>query len=81
VLVTWAINRLEFAQRGRGTGPWTGLLFLGEFLSPLLIAGFGAAAGGLRPALGILAGISAVLAVVTLLVVPRGAAPLNVTDA
>jgi MFS family permease len=81
VLVTWAINRLEFAQRGRGTGLWTGFLFLGEFLSPLLIAGFGAAAGGLQPALGVLAGVSAVLAVVTLLVVPRGAAPLDVTGA
>ncbi|WP_426502341.1 MFS transporter [Dactylosporangium sp. McL0621] len=79
VLVTWAINRLEFAQRGRGTGLWTGFLFLGEFLSPLLIAAFGAAAGGLQPALGVLAGISAVLAVATLLL-PRGAAPLDRTD-
>ncbi|MFI5916464.1 MFS transporter [Dactylosporangium sp. NPDC051541] len=80
VLVTWAINRLEFAQRGRGTGLWTGFLFLGEFLSPLLIAGLGTA-GGLQPALGILAGIAAVLGVVTLLAVPRNTAPLNVTDA
>ena len=78
-LLTWATNGLPFEQRGRGTGLWTGTLFVGEFLSPLLIAGIGAGAGGLRPALGVLAVIAAVLAVVTLLVVPRNAEALNIT--
>jgi MFS family permease len=80
-LLTWAINRLTFEQRGRGTGLWTGALFIGEFFCPLLIAGIGAATGGLRPALGVLAGLAAVLAVVTLVVVPRDAQPLDVTHA
>jgi MFS family permease len=79
-LLTWAINRLHFEQRGRGTGLWTGALFLGEFLAPLLIAGLGAGTGGLRPALGILGGLAAVLAVVALLVVPRDAEALDVTS-
>ncbi|GIF26980.1 MFS family permease [Actinoplanes tereljensis] len=79
VLLTWATNRLRFDQRGRGTGLWTGFLFVGEFASPLLVAGFGAAAGGLQPALGVLAAVAAVLAIVTLLVVPQTAPPLNVT--
>lgn len=78
-LLTWAINRLSFEQRGRGTGLWTGALFLGEFLAPLLIAGVGAGTGGLRPALGVLAAVAAVLAAVAVLVVPRDAAPLNIT--
>ena len=78
-LLTWSINRLQFDQRGRGTGLWTGTLFIGEFLSPLLVAGIGAGTGGLRPALGVLAVVAAVLAVVTLLVIPRNAEPLNVT--
>jgi MFS family permease len=78
-LLTWAINRLHFEQRGRGTGLWTGALFLGEFLAPLLIAGLGAGTGGLRPALAILGALAAVLAVVAVLVVPRDAAALNVT--
>jgi MFS family permease len=78
-LLTWTINRLTFDQRGRGTGLWTGALFIGEFLCPLLIAGIGAGTGGLRPALGVLAALAAVLAVVTRLVVPRDAEPLNVT--
>jgi MFS family permease len=78
-LLTWAINRLSFEQRGRGTGLWTGALFIGQFFCPLLIAGIGAGVGGLRPALGVLAALAAVLAVVTLVVVPRDAEPLNVT--
>lgn len=78
-LLTWAVNRLRFEQRGRGTGRWTGTLFIGQFLSPLIIAAVGAGVGGLQPALGVLAGVAAVLAVVVLFVVPRDADPLNVT--
>jgi MFS family permease len=78
-LLTWAVNRLRFAQRGRGTGRWTGTLFIGQFLSPLIIAAIGAGIGGLQPALGVLAAVSAVMAVIVLLVIPRDAEPLNVT--
>ena len=78
-LLTWAINRLRFEQRGRGTGLWTGALFLGEFLAPLLIAALSAGTGGLRPALAVLGALAAVLAVVAVLVVPRDAAALDVT--
>jgi len=78
-LLTWAVNRLRFEQRGRGTGLWTGALFLGEFAAPLLIAGLGAGFGGLRPALGALGVVAVVLAVVTSVVVPRDAAPLSST--
>jgi MFS family permease len=79
VLLTWATNRLVFEQRGRGTGLWTGFLFVGEFASPLLLAGAGSAVGGLQPALGVLAIVAAVLAVVTLLALPRTSAPLDNT--
>jgi MFS family permease len=79
VLLTWAVNRLHFAQRGRGTGLWTGTLFVGQFTSPLIVAAVGAGVGGLQPALGVLAIVAAVLAVVTLIAVPRNAEPLNVT--
>ncbi|MEU4245171.1 MFS transporter [Actinoplanes sp. NPDC026619] len=80
VLLTWATNRLRFEQRGRGTGLWTGFLFVGEFASPLLVAAFKGATGDLQPALSVLAAVAAALAVISLLVVPRTAAPLNVTD-
>ncbi|WIM98759.1 MFS transporter [Actinoplanes oblitus] len=78
-LLTWATNRLGFEERGRGTGLWTGTLFVGEFLSPVLINGLAAAVGGLRPALGVLGALTAVLAAAMPLIVPRDAAALNVT--
>jgi MFS family permease len=79
-LVTWATNGLSFEERGRGTGLWTGTLFIGQFLSPILITGVGTAVGGLRPALGLLGVVSAILAVAVLALVPRDAPRLNVTQ-
>jgi MFS family permease len=64
-LLTWAMNRLTFAQRGRGTGIWTGSLFVGQFLCPLIVAGVAAAVGGLQPAIGVLGVMALVMAVVT----------------
>lgn len=79
VLITWATNGLTFAERGRGTGLWTGALFVGEFLSPILITALSGAVGGLRPALGVLGILTAVLAVAAPAIVPRTARPLDVT--
>ncbi len=70
-LLTWAVNRLTFLQRGRGVGLWTGTLFVGEFLSPLIIAAIAVGAGGLQPALGVLGIGAAVMAAVTLLALRR----------
>lgn len=58
-LLTLAMSRLDFADRGRGTGLWTSAFFLGEFVCPLvLLAGAGA--------LGSLASAVALLGVLTL---------------
>jgi MFS family permease len=70
-LITWAVNRLSFAQRGRGTGLWTGTLFIGQFVAPLVIAAVGAATGGLRPALGVL-GVASLVATLAVVVGFRG---------
>jgi MFS family permease len=78
-LLTWAVNRLHFAQRGRGTGLWTGTLFVGQFLSPIALAAIGAGIGGLQPALGLLGVLAVVMAVVTMFAVRQGNEPLNVT--
>jgi hypothetical protein len=48
--LTWAVNRLTFAQRGRGTGLATGMLFIGHSISTLLIAALASGSGGLQPA-------------------------------
>ncbi|MDI6105808.1 MFS transporter [Actinoplanes sp. NEAU-A12] len=79
VLLTWATNGLTFAERGRGTGLFTGTLFIGQFLSPMLIMGMAGVVGGLRPALGVLGVASAILAVAMLALVPRTAPALDVT--
>src|SRR6476646_1856054 len=78
-LLTWAVNRLRFEQRGRGTGLWTGTLFIGQFLSPILLAAIGAGVGGLQPALGVLGVVTAVAALATLLLVRRNNERLDVT--
>ena len=55
-------------------------LFIGQFASPVLLAGVGAAVGGLQPALGVLAVVSLLLAVGTLVAVPRTAPALDITE-
>jgi len=78
-LLTWAVNRLDFEQRGRGTGLWTGTLFVGEFICPVLIAAVGAGVGGLRPAIGVLCVVALFMALVSAFVTRRGSVPLNIT--
>ena len=53
-LRTWAVNGLEFQQRGRGTGIWTGTLFIGQFLTPIVLGAAAAALGSFGFALGAL---------------------------
>lgn len=76
-LLTWAVGGLPFARRGRGTGLWTAALFLGEFLSPLLVSALTAVTGGLGTSLAVIGVASLALAalVATVLTVP--ASPLD----
>lgn len=66
-LLTWAVNGLEFQQRGRGTGIWTGTLFIGQFLTPIVLGAAAAALGNLSVALGAL-GVACALALLAVLV-------------
>jgi hypothetical protein len=38
VLVGWALGTLSFEYRGRGMGVWTTCFYMGQFLSPNLVA-------------------------------------------
>jgi len=78
-LLTWAVEGLDYAQRGRGTGLWTAALFLGEFLSPLTVSALGAVLGGLRPALAALAVAALGMAGLARTVLPLGT-PRTHTD-
>ncbi|MFH8759229.1 MFS transporter [Streptomyces atroolivaceus] len=53
-LLTLAMSRLDFADRGRGTGLWTAAFFLGEFLCPLVLLGGQEVLGDLASAVGLL---------------------------
>ncbi|MET9377360.1 MFS transporter [Streptomyces sp. NPDC002992] len=53
-LVTRAMSRLEFADRGRGMGLWTAAFFLGEFLCPLVLLAGKEPAGSLASAVALL---------------------------
>jgi MFS family permease len=62
-LLTWAVSGLTMEQRGRGTGIWTGSLYIGQFVSPILLGIAASALGGLPVALGVLGILSAIAAV------------------
>ncbi|MET7474068.1 MFS transporter [Streptomyces sp. NPDC005648] len=53
-LLTLAMSRLDYADRGRGTGLWTAAFFAGEFVCPLVLIGLESAVGSLASAVGVL---------------------------
>ncbi|WP_046728857.1 MFS transporter [Streptomyces humi] len=61
-LLTGAMSRLAFEDRGRGTGLWTAAFFGGEFVCPLVLLGGEAAVGSLAGAVGLLGLASALVA-------------------
>ncbi|MGW1627483.1 MFS transporter [Streptomyces sp. NPDC002172] len=54
-LLTLALSKLEYTDRGRGTGLWIGCFFLGQFICPLVVLALTAAVGSLPNAVGVLA--------------------------
>jgi MFS family permease len=61
-LLTIAMSKLDFADRGRGTGLWTASFFIGEFICPLVLIAVASALGTLAAAVGLLGLSSAVVA-------------------
>ncbi|WP_405622035.1 MFS transporter [Streptomyces sp. NBC_00076] len=61
-LLTIAMSRLSYADRGRGTGLWTAAFFAGEFICPLVLIGLESAAGSMAYAVGLLGLASALVA-------------------
>jgi MFS family permease len=54
-LLTLALSKLDYADRGRGTGLWTGSFFVGQFICPLVVLALTSAVGSLAGAVGVLA--------------------------
>ena len=69
LMLNWIMVRLPFAHRGRGAGSYMAAFFLGNFLSPLIVAGVAARTGGLFAAIGLLAAVCAAVAGIALALV------------
>ncbi|WP_175696030.1 MFS transporter [Burkholderia ambifaria] len=65
------MRKLSLAMRGRGLGGFTAALYLGQFVSPLVVFGCAHAFGGLRPAVFAIAAGTAVIALLWLLPASR----------
>ncbi|MFE0256264.1 MFS transporter [Streptomyces sp. NPDC059010] len=61
-LLTSAMSRLAFEDRGRGTGLWTAAFFGGEFVCPLVLIAVEAEVGSLAGAVGVLGLVAALMA-------------------
>ncbi|MER7926135.1 MFS transporter [Streptomyces sp. NPDC096057] len=62
-LLTGAMSRLAFEDRGRGTGLWMAAFFGGEFVCPLVLLAGESAVGSLAGAVGVLGVVTAAVAV------------------
>ncbi|WP_405867716.1 MFS transporter [Streptomyces sp. NBC_01515] len=61
-LLTSAMSRLAFEDRGRGTGLWMAAFFGGEFICPLVLLAGKSAVGSLAGAVGVLGLVAALVA-------------------
>ncbi|ORT60731.1 MFS transporter [Streptomyces sp. CB03238] len=73
-LLTLAMSKLDYADRGRGTGLWLAAFFGGEFVCPLVLLALEGVVGSLAAAVGVLGLTSAAVGGALLLFVRRGAA-------
>ena len=62
LMLNWIMVRLPFAQRGRGAGGYMAAFFLGNFLSPLVVAALAGQAGSLFASIGWLSAVCAAVA-------------------
>jgi MFS family permease len=76
-LITWALSTLPSRVRGRGTGAWQAAMFLGQFISPLIILGLAHILGTLSHAVLTYAIACSVASAIALLFLVRlrGVAP------
>ena len=57
-LLSWALQKLPAETRGRGAGLFMGAVFIGQFLSPLVVLALEAASGALTGAVLVLAAVA-----------------------
>jgi len=75
-MLAWVMSILEASDRGKGTGLWTGMFFLGQFVAPLVVVALSGPLAGLSNVL-VFYGITAAVLMVAALWASRGAEPLR----
>jgi MFS family permease len=79
-LLTWAMSKLQYRNRGRGTGLWIASFFLGQFLCPPALLALKSATGHLTTAVGAL-GLASALVAAGLLPLLRKTSPQETLQA
>ena len=77
-LLTWAMSKLHYANRGRGTGLWTASFFLGQFLCPFTLTALQSTTGLRTTAVSTL-GLASVIMAAALLPLLRRPTPSHRT--
>ena len=75
-MLAWVMSILEAGDRGKGTGLWTGMFFLGQFVAPLVVVALSEPLAGLSNVL-VFYGITAAVLMIAALWASRGAEPLR----
>lgn len=75
-MLAWVMSILEAGDRGKGTGLWTGMFFLGQFVAPLVVVALSGPLAGLSNVL-VFYGKTAAVLMVAALWASRGAEPLR----
>ena len=66
LVLAFTMSKLPDAYRGRASGLWTSLFFIGQFVCPFVVAGISSLSGGMVATMGILAGLTAAAALLLL---------------
>lgn len=72
LVIAFTMGKLPHAYRGRASGLWTSVFFIGQFLSPIFLAGISGLGGGIIAAMGILTGITGLIGIAILTVTLLG---------
>jgi MFS family permease len=79
-LLIGTTSQLEYGQRGRGSGMWTGLFALGQFASPIIVNGVKEGTGSLDTALTGVGVAGVVIGFIAIVVVRRWPVTTNATE-
>jgi MFS family permease len=63
LVLAFTMSKLPDNYRGRVSGLWTSMFFIGQFICPLIVAALAALGGGMVAAMAIFAGLTALLGV------------------